>query len=80
MADFNIETKSSRGDKLLGAKNTEKGETYYFVKLDIGEITYIPTDLGASDSAGFEQAIEYIKENGYRVHIEEDAHPDAIEP
>lgn len=80
MASFLFETKSSRGDKLLGATNTETDDTYYFVKLEIGKITYIPTDIGASDSSGFQEAIEAIKENGYRVHIEVDAHEDAIRP
>lgn len=80
MSQFEFETKSSRGDKLLGAKNTETGKKYYFIKLSIGEITYLPSNLGDTDSEGFEKAIDAVKENGYRVNIDPNAHDDAIDP
>lgn len=80
MSNFKFEKKSSRDDVLLGATNTETGETYYFVKLSIGELSYLPTDIGATDSEGFEQAIKAVKETGKLVHRSPDAHPDAIDP
>lgn len=79
MENFKIEKRSSRGDILLCAIETNTQNEYYFVKVPMGDRSYVPTDIGDTDVTGFKKAIEALESDGKLIHNDKNAHQDAIE-